>query len=152
MVQLRVSSGVLAKLGRPPASVSAHVQASKQQKALPDHLPDEPLLGRLLGWEAAQQSQQLCLGGGIGLRLGLVVDIEQEEAQVAAAAALARLQQQLCARREDVDGGFPVRLLDVARADDAQLLVRFVELALGDPKGCGARGVGQRLLCVVLRG
>ena len=115
--------------------VSAHRSPPLRASNIPDHLADETLLGRLFRREAPQQAQQFCLSGGVGRRLSLVVDLEQEEAEVAAAAALARLQQKLGALRQNVGGGIPVGLLDVARADDAQLLVRFVELAFFDPGG-----------------
>ena len=115
--------------------VSAHRSPPLRASNIPDHLADETLLGRLFRREATQQAQQPRFGGGVRLDFGLMVDFEQEEAQVAAAAALARLQQKLGALRQNVGGGIPVGLLDVARADDAQLLVRFVELAFFDPGG-----------------
>ena len=98
MVQLWIASGILSVLGRPSIAqmpVSAHRSPPLRASNIPDHLADEALLGRLFRREATQQAQQPCLGGGVGLDFGLVVDFEQEEAQVAAAATLTRLQQQL---------------------------------------------------------
>jgi hypothetical protein len=72
-----------------------------------------------------------------------VEHLEQEDAQVATGAALPGLQERLRAAEEDIGGSFPVRGLDVARGDDAELLVGFVELAFGDSAGCECAGVGN---------
>ena len=69
----------------------------------------------------------------IWFQLRLVVDIDQEHAQVPAASSLSGLEQRLCPAGEDVDGRVPVLLLDVAGCDDAELLMGFVVLALCDP-------------------
>lgn len=105
-------------------------------RAPPHHLVHKLLPRRLILRERAQQTQQLPLAPRIRLRLALVENFEQEYTQVAAGAALPGLQERLRAPEKDVGGGFPVGGLDVARGDDAELLVGFVELALCDSAGC----------------
>lgn len=96
------------------------------------YLPDVLLARRLLAAEQAQAGQQLALGGRVGLQLGLLVGVDEQDAEVAAAAALAGLQERLGDVVEDVDGGGPVGGLDVARRDDPGLLLGLVELPLAD--------------------
>jgi hypothetical protein len=98
----------------------------------PQHLSDKLLLGRLILGEGAQQAQKLALAAGIGLDFALVKYLEQEDAQVAAGAALASLQQRLRAAEEDIGGRGPVLCFGVSGGDYAQLLVRFVVLAFCD--------------------
>ena len=61
-----------------------------------------------------------------------MVHFQEEDAQVAAGAALASLQQRLGAAEEDIGCGGPVGGFDVACGDDAELLVGFIELAFCD--------------------
>lgn len=117
MVNLRVASGILAEFCAP-----GH------------HLTDELLLCGLVGWECAEQRQQLASAACIGLGLALIEDIDQEDAKVAAGAALASLQEGLRAAEEDIGRRRPVGGFGVARCDYAQLLVGFIVLALGDSR------------------
>jgi hypothetical protein len=119
----------------------------------PYHLSDELLLGRLIRGEGAQQAQQLALAAGIGLDFALVKYVEQQDAQVAAGAALASLQQRLRATEEDIGGRGPVLCFGVSRGDYAQLLVRFVVLAFCDSGamlvGDGEQKTGGRVLLLL---
>lgn len=54
-----------------------------------NHLADVLLPRGLLAVEQAQQGEQPALGVGVGLQPGLLVDVDQQDAEVAAAAALA---------------------------------------------------------------
>jgi hypothetical protein len=96
-MDLWVASRVLAVFGAPPY-----------------HLGDELLLGRLILGECAQQAQQLALAAGIGFDFTLVEYVEQEDAQVAAGAALASLQQRLRTTEEDVGRRGPVLCFGVS--------------------------------------
>lgn len=117
VVDLRVASWILAILGAPA-----------------DHLGNKLLLCGLVGRECAEEGDQFAFATRVGLRLALVEDIEQEDAEVAAGAALASLQKRLCAAEEDVGCGDPVLGFGIARCDYAELLVGFIVLAFCDPK------------------
>ena len=58
-------------------------------------------------------------GLAIDCRVPLSHGLDHEQAQIAAAPALACLEQRESAFVKDVDGGIPVGLLGVARSDDA---------------------------------
>lgn len=103
---------------------------------VPDHLAYKLLPRRLLRIEQAQQCEQLPLIRSIGDQLGLLVDVDEEDTEVASRAALAGVQERGGDVGEDVDGGGPVFGFDVAGGDDAGLLLCFVELAFGDSGGC----------------
>lgn len=100
----------------------------------PDDLADELLPRGLAGAEQAQAGQELALVAGVGLELGRLVRVDEQDAQVAAAAALAGLEQGLGDVVQDVDGGVPVGRLGVPRGHDPRLLLRLVELALADAR------------------
>ena len=117
MVHLRVAGGELPELRAPLRDPT-----------------DELLLRGLIGREGAQQAEQACFVGDVGLELGFLVDVDEVAAEVGAGSALAGFEQETGAAREEVDGivvggrgGF-----GVAVRDGADLLVRFVVVAFLD--------------------
>jgi hypothetical protein len=120
MMYFRVSSGILAELRTPS-----------------NNLVDEFLASRFICWECAEQTEEFAFAGRVGFGFGFVVDVEEKYAEVAGGAALASFEEGEGAGEEDVSGGGPVGLFGVARGDDAELLVGFVELAFCDSGGGG---------------
>ena len=81
-----------------------------------------------------QDFQQLRLVGLVALPFSFVVDlVEQHHGEIAARAALACLEQEDRPIGEDVPSGRIVGGFDVAGCDNAELLVRFIEVAFCDP-------------------
>jgi hypothetical protein len=62
---------------------------------------------------------------------------------------LAGLEEEHGAMREDVRGRREVGGFDVAGCDDTELLVRFVEIAFGDPVNAYVREVTQPYFVLV---
>lgn len=60
-------------------------------------------------------------------------DIHQKHCEVPTTAPLASSQQRQSSTIKEIDGRVPRFGLDIARSDDAELLMSFVELAFGDP-------------------
>lgn len=96
------------------------------------HFGNKLLACGFLAVKQAQRRQQPSLARRVGLQRGLPVDVDEHDAQVAAAAALARLEQRLGDAREYVNGGGPVLRLDVPGGRDAGLLLRLVVVAVGN--------------------
>ena len=132
-MQFGISSWILAQFGAPPDRKSVVAKLCFRDTRSPYHFANHTF-PRWLAWrKGSDQAQDARLARRIRLDLCLVVDIEQEKTQITAAAALAGLEQDLRAAREDLDRRVVVGLLHVPRGDDPQLLVGFVELALFDP-------------------
>lgn len=135
MVQLWISNGKFSKFARPPGLCQLFVDSFLPAVCMCDsryHLIHKSFPRWLPRRERAQQAQQLCLARRVWLDLRLRIHIQQKQSQVSTATALSGFQQQLSAGREYVDRGIGVILLHVARGDDAEMLVRFVELAFFD--------------------
>jgi hypothetical protein len=111
--------------------------ASFQLAELPtpcDHLLHEPLPCRLIFGVRMQNLEQSRFIGLVALPFCLVVDVvEEHHGEVTTRPALAGLEQEHGAIGEDVRGRREVGGFDVAGCDDAELLVRFVEISFGDP-------------------
>jgi len=104
-----------------------------ESRTPPYHLLYEALAGGLPSRERPQDLNQPVLARFADFIFSLGVDVvEEHHAQVPAGAALPGVEEQGCAMGEDVGGGGVVAGLDVAGGDDAELLVGFVETALGD--------------------
>lgn len=128
-----------------------------EERDLRNDLSNELLPRWLASLEQAKTSQELALVAGVGLELGLLVRVDEQDAQVAAAAALAGLEQGLGDIVQDVNGGGPVGGLGIARGHHPGLLLRLVELALANARlqpgndlfdlvgFCGCHGGGERM-------
>lgn len=105
-------------------------------QVLPNHLSYKALPRRLFRRERSQKTQQSRLVGDVWLEFRLVVDLHQEYAQVSATTTLTCLEQHRSTRSEEVGGRGIIVGLDIARSDNTQLLVSFVELAFLDSGLC----------------
>lgn len=96
------------------------------------HLAHKLLLRRLILWECSEKREQPPSAFRIHFDFALVVHVDQEDAEVTTRAALAGLQQRLCALVEDRGCVRPIAGFGVAGSDYAELLVGFIVLAFGD--------------------
>lgn len=62
-------------------------------------------------------------------------DIHQENPKVPSAATLSGPQKRQGATIQEIDSSIPILRFHIAGSDDTELLMGFVELALGDPAG-----------------
>lgn len=114
MMQLWVTGGEVAKLGAPLGDSAYKL-----------------LLAGFVEGESAQEGGEAGLVGDVGFEFGLLIDVDEVNAQVGAGPALAGFEQHEGAIVENVDCGGRVAF-DVAVGDGAQLLVGFVKVAFFD--------------------